>query len=212
MLARRFAELRTQIGQQMAELEQRRSELEHRARHDPLTDLPNRALFDDRMAVALAAARRDGGRLALLLIDLDHVKPINDRLGHAVGDHVLRGVAARIRQCIRESDTAARIGGDEFVVLLPGIPSAQDTERVADKIRAAIDHPFEFDGHSLKVSASMGIALYPDDGTEAATLSRHADAARHRDKAGENACAARIEGPGSCASGNASHDDRGART
>lgn len=182
-LARRFVELRTQIGQQMAELEHRRSELEHLARHDPLTGLPNRALFDDRMAVALAAARRDNGHLALLFVDVDHFKPINDSLGHAFGDRVLEGVAARIRHNIRESDTAARIGGDEFVVLLPGIPSADDAERVARKIREAIDEPFIIDGRELAVSVSMGIALFPDDGVDAAALAHHADAAMYRDKA-----------------------------
>lgn len=182
-LARRFVELRTQIGQQMAELEHRRSELEHLARHDALTGLPNRALFDDRMAVALAAARRDEGRLALLFVDIDRFKPINDSLGHAVGDRVLEGVAARIRQCIRESDTAARIGGDEFVVLLPGIAADDDAARVAHKIREAIGQPFVIDGRALAVSVSMGTALYPDDGLDAAALARHADAAMYRDKA-----------------------------
>ena len=135
------------------------------------------------MAVALAAARRDDGRLALLFVDVDHFKPINDRLGHVVGDRVLEGVAARIRQCIRESDTAARVGGDEFVVLLPGIASTADAARVADKIRAAIDRPFVIDGHALAVSVSMGLAHYPQDGTDATTLARHADRAMYRDKA-----------------------------
>lgn len=182
-LARRFAELRTQIGQQLAELEHRRRELEHLARHDALTGLPNRALFDDRMAVALASARRDDGGLALLFVDIDDFKPINDRLGHVVGDRVLEGVAARIRQSIRESDTAARIGGDEFVVLLPGIASAEDARVVADKIRAAIDRPFMIDGGELAVSVSMGLAHYPQDGSDSTTLARHADAAMYRDKA-----------------------------
>ncbi len=182
-LARRFAELRTQIGQQMAELEHRRSELEHLARHDALTGLPNRALFEDRMAVALAAARRDDGRLALLFVDIDDFKPINDRFGHVVGDRVLESVAGRICQCIRESDTAARIGGDEFVVLLPGVASTEDARRVADKIRVAIARPFVIDGHELAVSVSMGLAHYPQDGTDATTLARHADTAMYRDKA-----------------------------
>ena len=186
-LARRFAELRTQIAQQMGELHQRRSELEHLAQHDALTDLPNRALFDDRMSVALAAARRDNSQLALLFIDLDRFKPINDRLGHAAGDRVLKGVAERIRHNIRESDTAARIGGDEFVVLLPGIASAEDAEVVANKIRAAIDRPFTIDGHELAISVSLGVAHYPQDGTDATSLARHADTAMYRDKAAGNA-------------------------
>ena len=186
-LARRFAELRTQIAQQMGELHQRRSELEHLAQHDALTDLPNRALFDDRMRVALAAARRDNSHLALLFIDLDRFKAINDRLGHAAGDRVLKGVAERIRHNIRESDTAARIGGDEFVVLLPGIASAEDAEVVANKIRAAIDRPFTIDGHELAISVSLGVAHYPQDGTDATSLARHADTAMYRDKAAGNA-------------------------
>lgn len=181
-LARRFVELRTQIAQQMAELHQRRSELEHLAQHDALTDLPNRALFDDRMGIALAAARRDGSRLALLFIDLDRFKPINDSLGHAAGDRVLKGVADRIRHNIRESDTAARIGGDEFVVLLRSIPSREDALRVAQKIADAIDQPFELDGCALSISASIGVAVFPEDGADAAALSRHADAAMYRAK------------------------------
>ena len=135
------------------------------------------------MSVALAAARRDNSQLALLFIDLDRFKPINDRLGHAAGDRVLKGVAERIRHNIRESDTAARIGGDEFVVLLPGIAAAEDAKVVADKIRAAIDRPFVIDGHELAVSVSMGLAHYPQDGTDATTLARHADTAMYRDKA-----------------------------
>ena len=181
-LARRFAELRTQIALQVGELEQRRRELEHLAQHDALTDLPNRALFDDRMSVALAAARRDDSQFALLFIDLDRFKPINDRLGHAAGDRVLKDVAERIRRNIRESDTAARIGGDEFVVLLRSIESRDDAARVAQKVREAIDQPFELEACSLTVSASIGLAIYPVDGLDAAALSRHADAAMYRAK------------------------------
>ncbi|MDX9885781.1 diguanylate cyclase domain-containing protein [Thauera sp.] len=181
-LARRFAELRTQIALQVGELEQRRRELEHLAQHDALTDLPNRALFDDRMSVALAAARRDDSQFALLFIDLDRFKPINDRLGHAAGDRVLKDVAERIRRNIRESDTAARIGGDEFVVLLRSIESHEDAARVAQKVREAIDQPFELEACSLTVSASIGLAIYPVDGLDAAALSRHADAAMYRAK------------------------------
>jgi diguanylate cyclase (GGDEF)-like protein len=166
----------------MGEHQQRRSELEHIAQHDALTDLPNRALFDDRMSVALAAARRDDSQLALLFIDLDRFKPINDHLGHAAGDRVLKGVAERIRHNIRESDTAARIGGDEFVVLLRSVQSREDAERVAQKIGEAIDQPFVLEGRSLTVSASIGLAVYPEDGPDAAALSRHADAAMYRAK------------------------------
>jgi diguanylate cyclase (GGDEF)-like protein len=184
LLARRFAQLRTQTAQQM-------SKLAHLAQHDALTDLPNRALFDDRMNVALAAARRDDTRLALLFIDLDRFKPINDTLGHTAGDRVLRAVAERIRHHIRESDTAARIGGDEFVVLLRNIQSRADAAGVAEKIGEAINEAIELDDRSLSVSASIGMALYPEDGLDAAALTRHADAAMYRaQEAGQVAQAA----------------------
>jgi diguanylate cyclase (GGDEF)-like protein len=181
-LARCFRELRNQIRQQLAELRQSRLELEHLAQHDPLTDLPNRALFDDRMTVALAAARREHTRLALLFIDLDRFKPINDQLGHAAGDQVLKGVADRIHQHIRESDTAARVGGDEFVVLLRNLHAPDDASHVAQKIRQAVDQPFSIDGQTVSVSASIGIALYPEDGTDVMTLSKHADHAMYQEK------------------------------
>ena len=134
------------------------------------------------MSVALAAARRDNSQLALLFIDLDRFKPINDSLGHAAGDRVLKSVAERIRHNIRESDTAARIGGDEFVVLLRSLQSLDDATHVAQKIGEAIEQPVELDGHSLTVTASIGVAVYPEDGIDAAALSRHADAAMYRAK------------------------------
>lgn len=134
------------------------------------------------MNVALAAARRDNSQFALLFIDLDRFKPINDSLGHAAGDRVLKAVAERIRRTIRESDTAARIGGDEFVILLRSIQSRADAACVAHKIGEAIDQPVDVDGHDLTVSASIGIAVYPEDGLDAAALSRHADAAMYRAK------------------------------
>ncbi len=160
-LARRFAELRTQIGQQLAELEHRRSELEHLARHDALTGLPNRALFDDRMAVALAAARRDDGRLALLFVNVNHFKPINDRLGHVVGDRVPKAWRHASANASASPTTAARVGGDEFVVLCRASPPPRTPRGSRDKIRAAIDRPFVIDGHALSRSLSMGLAHYP---------------------------------------------------
>lgn len=182
VLARAFAHMQAQISRQLAELRQSREELEHLARHDTLTGLPNRALFADRMAQALAVARREQTRLALMFIDLDHFKPINDNLGHAVGDLVLKEIAERIRAVIRESDTAARIGGDEFVILLPQVQHDQDAVAVAEKVRQAINAPLHVDGHALGISASIGIALYPENGASLIELSKHADRAMYHVK------------------------------
>ena len=182
VLARSFDHLRRQVRQQLAELRHSRLELQHLAQHDPLTGLPNRVLFDDRVSVAVAAARREDARFALLFIDLDRFKPINDTLGHAAGDLVLKAVAARILGVIRESDTAARIGGDEFVVLLRNIHGHEDAANVADKIAHAIAQPVEIGGNTVAIAASIGSAIYPQDGNDVMTLSRHADQAMYRAK------------------------------
>ncbi|MCK6396268.1 MAG: ABC transporter substrate-binding protein [Zoogloea sp.] len=147
----------------------------HMAEHDLLTDLPNRALVTDRLSLALATARRNRHRVALLYIDLDRFKPINDTYGHAVGDLLLQEAAARMRACVRESDTVGRFGGDEFVVLLPVVEGAVDALRVAEKIRAALGEPFLLAGLCLEVSSSIGVALYPEDGRDQEALLLSAD-------------------------------------
>ncbi|PKO80166.1 MAG: GGDEF domain-containing protein [Betaproteobacteria bacterium HGW-Betaproteobacteria-13] len=182
VLARSFKQLRDQIRQQLSELHQSRQDLEHLAQHDPLTGLPNRALFADRMALALAAVRRDQTRLALMFIDLDDFKPVNDAHGHAVGDQLLKEIGARLRKSIRESDTAARIGGDEFVVLLRNIQSAEDAMAVGEKIRIAVGAPFIINHASISISASIGIALCPESGQDLIELSKNADNAMYRAK------------------------------
>jgi diguanylate cyclase (GGDEF)-like protein len=182
VLARSFHDMRHQIKHQLAELQRSREELEHLARHDALTGLPNRVLFFDRVEQALIAVRRDQTHLALMFIDLDHFKPINDTLGHAFGDSLLHEIAKRIRAAVRESDTPARIGGDEFVVLLRNVQHAEDALTVAEKIRQALNDPFTIEEHTVTVSASMGIAMYPDDGTDSLELSKHADDAMYRAK------------------------------
>ncbi|MFT3848756.1 MAG: diguanylate cyclase [Propionivibrio sp.] len=190
VLARRFYRMRKQIQQQIAELNCRRVEMENLARSDPLTGLANRRLLVNRAEHALSVARRDSQRLAVLFIDLDRFKPINDNLGHAVGDLLLKAVAERIRAVIRESDTPARIGGDEFVVLLETIQDDIDAQTVAEKIRIALNLPFDIEAHRIAVSACIGIAFYPEDGTEMAELWRHADEAMYRAKEnGRNAVA-----------------------
>jgi diguanylate cyclase (GGDEF)-like protein/PAS domain S-box-containing protein len=151
----------------------------HLAYHDPLTDLPNRMLFTDRLQQALAIAKRDKAHLALLFIDLDKFKPVNDTLGHNVGDLLLKAVGQRIQNCLRESDTVARMGGDEFVVLLSMIKSERDAWEVAEKIRFSLNQPFELAGHGMSISSSTGIAIYPEHGDEEKQLLKNADDAMY---------------------------------
>lgn len=181
----RMAEGGTYWHGYIADIQERKNAEEriaHMAQHDALTGLPNRTLFDDRLGLALSAARRDQAHLALMFIDLDRFKPINDTLGHAAGDLVLKEVASRISGVIREADTAARIGGDEFVVLLRNIQTGMDACSIAEKIRQAINRPVDMDGRALFVSSSIGIALYPEHGSDLIELSSHADAAMYRAK------------------------------
>jgi len=165
------------------ERKQAETRLRHMAGHDPLTDLPNRTLFHDRLDVALKRARRDKEQLALLYLDLDGFKDINDSFGHAAGDQVLQEVARRLAQCVRASDTIGRMGGDEFTVLLANIRGLECVEIVKEKIRAAIRAPFEIGGRTLTVSASVGTAAYPDQGSDKDELFRQADAAMYAAKA-----------------------------
>ena len=135
--------------------------MRHLAHYDLLTDLPNRSLFTDRLRQALAQAKRDKAHLAMMFIDLDRFKLINDTHGHDVGDLLLRRTADSLRDCLRETDTAARIGGDEFVVLLPNIEDGQDALVIAEKILHAISQPFEVADKNLSISVSIGVAVYP---------------------------------------------------
>lgn len=162
--------------------------IRHLAEHDPLTDLPNRTLLADRLALALAHADRDQRQLAVLFLDLDRFKNINDSLGHQVGDGLLRQVASRIQAEVRATDTVARPGGDEFVVLLPDIESPQDAAVVASKLLHSLGQAYEVDGHDLMVTASIGISVFPDDGRDATALVQNADTAMYYSKeSGRNA-------------------------
>jgi diguanylate cyclase (GGDEF)-like protein/PAS domain S-box-containing protein len=152
------------------------------ALHDALTNLPNRTLFSERLGQALLRAQRDRTRLALMYFDLDKFKPVNDTYGHEVGDQLLQAVAQRVLACVRASDTVARLGGDEFVVLLPTLDQEQDALGVAEKIRQALEKPFEVAGHVFDVSTSLGLAIYPAHGEDAQTLTRHADEAMYQAK------------------------------
>ncbi|TXT35328.1 MAG: PAS/PAC sensor-containing diguanylate cyclase [Comamonadaceae bacterium] len=160
-------------------------EVKRLAFFDPLTQLPNRRLLADRLHQAMSKAKRDRGQLALIFVDLDKFKPINDRHGHTAGDQLLQAVAHRLRTCVRESDTVARVGGDEFVVLLNTVTQTQDATCVAEKIHATLRLPFHLpQGQSVQISSSAGVALYPEHGLDEATLSHHADVAMYAAKAG----------------------------
>lgn len=156
--------------------------IRHMAQHDALTDLPNRALFSDRLQLELERAKRHGEQVGLIFLDLDNFKPINDQFGHAVGDRVLQTVAHRLKESIRASDTAGRIGGDEFIILLPSLSHANDAAALAEKIRLALRQPFAVDGLEMRISCSLGVAVFPEDGEDEVTLTKHADQALYRAK------------------------------
>lgn len=170
------------VTRDISERKAAQEKIHHMAMHDLLTGLPNRMLLNDRLQQALVAARRDEGRVALMFLDLDKFKQINDTLGHDVGDQLLQQAAARMQECVRESDTVARIGGDEFIVLLRAVVDAHDAMVVAEKIRAALNRPFELMPHKLAISCSIGIALYPEHGNDGVELSKHADIAMYQAK------------------------------
>jgi diguanylate cyclase (GGDEF)-like protein/PAS domain S-box-containing protein len=156
--------------------------IEFHAYHDPLTGLPNRMFLKDRLHLALAQARRSGRGFAVLWLDLDHFKEINDTLGHGVGDRILQDVAARLRDCVREEDAVARLGGDEFLLLLVSVRQKEEAALVAKKILSRVGEPFRVDGHELHVTTSAGIALFPQDGEDAGTLLKNADGAMYQAK------------------------------
>jgi diguanylate cyclase (GGDEF)-like protein/PAS domain S-box-containing protein len=157
--------------------------MSHLAEHDELTSLPNRALLNDRLEHGITLARRHGRQMAVLFIDLDHFKHINDSLGHLIGDQILKAVARRIALCIRNSDTVSRQGGDEFIVLLSEVNRAEDAESIAEKIRLAVMVPYTIDSHYLHLTASIGVSVYPDDGEDATALIQYADTAMYHAKA-----------------------------
>jgi len=164
------------------ELRERELELEYLAQHDPLTGLPNRLLLTDRLHQAIHQAHREHRGVALLFIDLDRFKAINDSLGHPTGDQILRQAAARMRALVRECDTVARLGGDEFTIAIGALEQADATGLIAQKLVAAFRQPFLVEDRALYVTASIGISLYPQDGSDVDTLIRNADAAMYRAK------------------------------
>ena len=172
-------DLERRVIKRTRELAALNRELEHQALHDGLTELPNRLLLQDRLGQAILAAQRKHHQLALLITDLDRFKEINDTLGHHYGDLVLQQVAARMRSSLRESDTIARLGGDEFAILLPNVANEVDAVNAARKLLTALEQPIHLEDQSFHVGASVGVALYPQDGEDGATLMRHADVAMY---------------------------------
>ena len=183
VLARSFNQMQDEIRQQLTALQDSREELEHLARHDALTGLPNRRAFQERLDQALARAQRSGERFALLFIDVDNFKNINDRWGHEGGDAVLKIVALRLDATTRKADAVARMGGDEFVVLLDNPAHRDDITNIAEKLLASVRSPIVFGGQELQVGFSIGISQYPDDGHTVAELMARADHAMYEAKA-----------------------------
>lgn len=160
----------------------------YQALHDSLTGLPNRVLLGDRLEAAISSARRNNQKLAVMFIDLDGFKAVNDKYGHAVGDLLLKEVVVRLKQNLRESDTLARLGGDEFMVILFRIKGVEDASNVAQKLLDSFEQVFELNEHRASVTASIGISIYPIDSLDADTLSKQADSAMYQAKAaGKNA-------------------------
>ena len=157
--------------------------LDYQAHHDPLTGLPNRTLFENRLQAALNGQQESGKQGAVLFLDLDRFKHINDSLGHPVGDLLLKDIAVRLKEQLRDVDTVARLGGDEFIILLPGLQQASDAQHLANKLLDCFTPPFQAGEHEFFISASIGTSLYPQDGTDVATLVKNADAAMYRSKA-----------------------------
>ncbi|OOZ42281.1 hypothetical protein BOW53_00090 [Solemya pervernicosa gill symbiont] len=166
-----FSEMRRQVNS-------RQTELEHQALHDSLTSLPNRALINDRLEQAVKSTRRSGGSFALIMMDLDRFKEINDTLGHQAGDEVLCQISKRLNKTLRDSDTVARLGGDEFAILLPTADGEQATH-IADKITTMMEQPLQIKEHKLYVGGSLGIALFPDHANDSESLLQRADVAMY---------------------------------
>ena len=164
------------------QIQMSKTHLDHLAHHDGLTDLPNRMLLHDRLGQAIESARRRGRKLALLFMDVDRFKNINDSLGHGVGDQLLQSVAKRLVECVRHSDSVCRQGGDEFIILLAEIEHAEDAALSAQKVLTALAIPHRIDQHDLYISVSIGICIYPDDGSDATSLIKGADMAMYRTK------------------------------
>ena len=167
------------IARDITERKRADDQIRHLALHDALTGLPNRVLFRERVTDAIRQARRNQNQVAVLFIDLDHFKGINDSLGHQIGDRLLQLTASRLRRCLREGDGVARLGGDEFVIDLPMLTSSSDAMAIAQKVLEVLSEPFMIDQYALHATASIGIGLYPNDGQDVEALMHAADTAMY---------------------------------
>jgi len=174
-----LAKANESLKRELTQHKQAEEKLARHAYYDNLTDLPNRRLFRSHLKQALTLARRNQRRIAVLFVDLDHFKTINDSWGHAAGDRLLQSAAKWLKSCLRASDVVARLGGDEFIILLPEIAQAEDATTVAEKLLSALRKPFRIEGRDIFTSASIGISLYPDDGDGAEILMKNADQAMY---------------------------------
>ncbi len=181
-LERRVEERTRELQDEIAARKRIEETIRQMAYFDALTGLPNRVLFNDRLSQALTYAERNNEMVAVMLLDLDRFKTINDTLGHAMGDKVLKAVAQRLRASLRAEDTVARVGGDEFPILLPGVRQVDDAVKVAEKIVETLRPPLDLDGHRLYATASVGLALFPVHGADGAALIKNADSALYRAK------------------------------
>lgn len=170
------------IGRDITDRKKAEQEILQLAHYDPLTGLPNRSLFHDRLSQAISLASRNDSSLAVLFLDLDRFKHVNDAFGHQIGDLLLQEVSRRLSSCVRATDTVARIGGDEFVIILSNLAKCSQVGSVASKIISTMSHPFQLGGHELYSGVSIGIALYPSDGTDVDSLLKHADIAMYQAK------------------------------
>lgn len=178
-----LAEANSQLQEEVFERIRAEQRIWHIAHHDALTGLPNRTLLHDRLDQVLVQAERSGHRVAVMFVDLDRFKSINDTLGHDVGDELLKSVAARLQSVVRAADTVSRLGGDEFVIVLSGVAALEDVQRVAEKVVEVLAPAVSIQGHALRATPSIGISLFPDDGSDAYTLMKSADTAMYHAKA-----------------------------
>ena len=170
------------VGREITERKELEEKIQHMAYHDLLTGIPNRMLFADRLGIVLARAKRNSKKAGIVMLDLDNFKDVNDTLGHDVGDLLLKSVAERISQALRETDTVARFGGDEFVLIVPNIEVIGDAMQVVQRVMDRFQEPFFIDTHHLVVTMSIGVAIYPNDGTDYKTLLKSADIAMYQAK------------------------------
>jgi len=176
------AKLYEQAQQEIADRKKAEEALKHMAHHDALTGLPNRRLFNERISLEISRSQRNNQKIGVMLFDLDHLKKVNDSFGHSVGDLLLQAVAQRLLGLLRKSDTVARMGGDEFLLILPEMKQTNDAILTAERILSALSTPFLLEGNQINITTSIGIVFFPDDGTEVDDLIKKADIAMYKAK------------------------------